>query len=112
MNLPDLARMNANLYEGELAILYDRVLRYRSVTKDKNDTLWNFDQRARPEYDGGPHTLRGRATTFCSRYRGLPQPETDKGGGNHRGSPELTLFSGLEAPSNVGRGEEILRRRQ
>ena len=43
VNLPDLARMTGNQYEGELAILYDRVLRYRRVTKDKSDTLWNFD---------------------------------------------------------------------
>ena len=35
VNLEDLARMIGNQYEGKLAILYDRVLRYRRVTKDK-----------------------------------------------------------------------------
>ena len=40
---PDLARMIANQYEGRLATLYDRVLRYCRVPKDKSDTLWNFN---------------------------------------------------------------------
>ena len=42
MNLPNLARMIGNQYEGELAILYARLLRYRRMTKNKSDTLWNF----------------------------------------------------------------------
>ena len=40
---PDLARMIASQYRGRLAILYDCVLRYRKFSKDKTDTLWNFN---------------------------------------------------------------------
>ena len=32
-----------NQYEGRLAILYDRVLRYRKMTMDKPNTLWNIN---------------------------------------------------------------------
>ena len=40
---PELARMIANQYNGRLAILYDRVLRHRKITRDKSDTLWNIN---------------------------------------------------------------------
>ena len=40
---PDLARMIDNQYKGHLAILYDQVLRYRKISKDKSDTLWNIN---------------------------------------------------------------------
>jgi hypothetical protein len=36
---PELAKMIRNQYIGRLAILYDRVLRHRRITKDKSDTL-------------------------------------------------------------------------
>ena len=36
---PDLARIIASQYRGRLAILFDRVLRYRKISKDKTDTL-------------------------------------------------------------------------
>ena len=39
--LPELARMISNQYKGRLAILYDRVLRHKKISKDKSDTLWN-----------------------------------------------------------------------
>ncbi|KAI0226473.1 hypothetical protein LSAT2_022989 [Lamellibrachia satsuma] len=35
--------MIRNQYSGRLAILYDRVLRHRKITKDKSDTLWNIN---------------------------------------------------------------------
>ena len=38
-----LARMIANQYNGRLAILYDRILRHRKISKDKSDTLWNIN---------------------------------------------------------------------
>ena len=38
----DLVRMIDDQYKGRLAILYDRVLRYRKISKDKSDTLWNI----------------------------------------------------------------------
>ena len=38
----DLARMIGNQYEGRFAILYDRVLLYLRVTKEKKDSPWNF----------------------------------------------------------------------
>ena len=41
----------------------------------------------------GPHALWGRVTTLCSRYRGLPQPEADKGGGN----PNQHFSQGMRA---------------
>jgi hypothetical protein len=40
---PDLARIIGTQYAGRLAILYDRVLRHRKITKDKADTLWNIN---------------------------------------------------------------------
>ena len=36
---PELARMIADQYRGRLAILYDRVLRHRKISRDKSDTL-------------------------------------------------------------------------
>ena len=35
--------MIRNQYTGRLAILYDRVLRHRKISKDKSDTLWNIN---------------------------------------------------------------------
>ena len=35
--------MIANQYNGRLAILYDRILRHRKISKDKSDTLWNIN---------------------------------------------------------------------
>ena len=43
VTLPELARMISNQYKGRLAILYDRVLRHRKISKDKSDTLWNIN---------------------------------------------------------------------
>ena len=43
VTLPELARMISNQYKGRLAILYDRVLRHRKLSKDKSDTLWNIN---------------------------------------------------------------------
>lgn len=40
---PELARMIDNQYKGRLAILYDRVLRHRKISRDKSDTLWNIN---------------------------------------------------------------------
>ena len=35
--------MIANQYNGRLAILYDRILRHRKISRDKSDTLWNIN---------------------------------------------------------------------
>ena len=43
VTLPELARKIDNQYKGRLAILYDRVLRYRKMTMDKSNTLWNIN---------------------------------------------------------------------
>ena len=43
VTLPELARMISNQYKGRLAILYDRILRHRKISKDKSDTLWNIN---------------------------------------------------------------------
>ena len=40
---PELAHMIANQYGGRLAILYDRVLRHRKISRNKSDTLWNIN---------------------------------------------------------------------
>jgi hypothetical protein len=40
---PELARTIRSQYTGKLAILYDRVLRHRKLTRDKSDTLWNIN---------------------------------------------------------------------
>lgn len=40
---PGLAREISNQYSGKLAILYDRVLRHRTITLNKKDTLWNIN---------------------------------------------------------------------
>ncbi len=40
---PELARQVRNQYSGKMAILYDRVLRHRSVVRDKSDTVWNIN---------------------------------------------------------------------
>ena len=41
--LPELARMIRNQYSSRMAILYDRILRHRKITRDKSDTLWNIN---------------------------------------------------------------------
>ena len=38
-----LARQIRQQYSGRIAILYDRVLRHRKITKNKSDTLWNIN---------------------------------------------------------------------
>ena len=40
---PELARMIHNQYKGRLAILYDRVLWHRKISRDKSDTFWNIN---------------------------------------------------------------------
>ena len=35
--------MITNQYGGRLAILYDRVLHHRKISRDKSDTLWNIN---------------------------------------------------------------------
>ena len=42
VTLPELARTIDNQYKGQLAILYDRVLRHRKMTVDKSNILWNI----------------------------------------------------------------------
>ena len=42
-SLSPLARMIANQYNGRLAILYDRILRHRKISKNKSDALWNIN---------------------------------------------------------------------
>ena len=39
----ELARQIRDQYSGRMAILYDRVLRYRKITKNKSDSLWNIN---------------------------------------------------------------------
>ena len=39
----DLARMIRNQYETKLSILYDRILRHRRITVNKEDTVWNIN---------------------------------------------------------------------
>ena len=39
----ELARRIRNQYNGRIAVLYDRVLRHRKISKDKSDTLWNIN---------------------------------------------------------------------
>ena len=52
---PELARMIANQYNGRLAILYDRILRHRKISRDKSDTLWNINLSA--QHEGGLDAL-------------------------------------------------------
>ena len=40
---PEMARMIANQYNSRHAILYDRILRYRKISRDKSDILWNIN---------------------------------------------------------------------
>ena len=40
---PELALIIHNQYKGRLAILNDRVLRHRKISRDKSDTLWNIN---------------------------------------------------------------------
>ena len=40
---PELARMIHNQYNGRVAILYDRMMRHRKISRDKCDTLWNIN---------------------------------------------------------------------
>ena len=39
----ELARQIRQQYNGRIAILYDRILRHRKITKNKSDTLWNIN---------------------------------------------------------------------
>lgn len=39
----ELARMIRGQYTSKFAILYDRILRHRKMTKNKSDTLWNIN---------------------------------------------------------------------
>ena len=40
---PELARQIRQQFSGRMAILYDRILRHRKITKKKSDTLWNIN---------------------------------------------------------------------
>ena len=39
----ELARLIRQQFSGRMAILYDRILRHRKITKKKSDTLWNIN---------------------------------------------------------------------
>ena len=39
----DLVRQIRQQYNGRKAILYDRILQHRKITKNKSDTLWNIN---------------------------------------------------------------------
>ena len=39
----ELARQIGQQTNGKVAILYDRILRHRKITKNKSDTLWNIN---------------------------------------------------------------------
>ena len=39
----ELARQIGQQTNGKMAILYDRILRHRTITKNKSDTLWNIN---------------------------------------------------------------------
>ena len=39
----ELARQIRQQTDGKMAILYDRILRHRKITKNKSDTLWNIN---------------------------------------------------------------------
>ena len=39
----ELARQIRQQTDGRMAILYDRILRHRKITKNKSDTLWNIN---------------------------------------------------------------------
>ena len=39
----ELARQIRQQYNGRIAILFDRILRHRKITKNKSDTLWNIN---------------------------------------------------------------------
>ena len=39
----ELARQIRQQADGRMAILYDRILRHRKITKNKSDTLWNIN---------------------------------------------------------------------
>ena len=39
----ELARQIRQQFTGRMAILYDRILRHRKITKKKSDTLWNIN---------------------------------------------------------------------
>ena len=39
----ELSRQIRQQFNGRIAILYDRVLRHRKITKNKSDTLWNIN---------------------------------------------------------------------
>ena len=40
---PELARTIRNMYQGKIAILYDRILRHRRMVLNKEDTTWNIN---------------------------------------------------------------------
>ena len=40
---PELTRTISNQYSARLAILYERIIRHRKISKDKNDTIWNIN---------------------------------------------------------------------
>ena len=40
---PELSRQIRQQFSGRMAILYDRILRHRKITKKKSDTLWNIN---------------------------------------------------------------------
>ena len=39
----ELARQIRQQFSGRMAILYDRILRHRKITKQNSDTLWNIN---------------------------------------------------------------------
>jgi arabinogalactan endo-1,4-beta-galactosidase len=77
---PDLATMIKNRYNGQTAVLYDRVIRHSKESLNKSDTIWNITMAPQaksnkgililfvdPAADGGVLRTRGTLKSFTIR---------------------------------------------
>ena len=79
-----------NQYKGRLAILYDRVLRYRKISKDERHPLEYPSQRARPQHEGHPDAL-------CWHTEAFYNPKITKVEVTIEGVPSQLFSQGMRA---------------
>ena len=87
---PELARMIANQYGGRHAILYDRVLRHRKISRDKSDILWNINLNV------PARSMKGILMLFedvaaQQQFARNTEPQNNQTGGHYLGDPQPAL---------------------
>ena len=95
---PELARMVRNQYTGQIAILYDRVLRHRKINKDKSDTLWNINLNVPARSMKGILMLfEANSSTFARDTESFYNPKIEKVEVTIEGIPNQLYSQGMRA---------------